>query len=314
MTDVAIKNYEQRIVDHLSNRLESEPCTITKEIFAPLSSVNLFSITRVRQMLRHSGKLANHETFMAKLKKRKIELLVFLEFNSTIKPMQMRFMAVYLDPSEKFEIFDFVNVDTAEQFGERATEDFLLVVGRKASALKQPPTNTAARFPVVITCFKDGTGGASPRQGWNMGFLLQHIPQTLPAKLREKKDYFQDPYPVQFVQFETPGCAPGNLELAKSMNSMFAAKYGEDRWFVWRGMMYLDGFNRFGVKIEFLHYINPIWRAKPVNWHEHPNKIDPDKIPERVASEFWEQWELYLKEIKRERPELPDITKLTPGQ
>jgi hypothetical protein len=296
-TEAQAKFFEQIIEDHLSAETFFV-CTVDKALFPPLGTAKLFDVNSVRVMIKDPSKLGSDPaSFEQKVRDYNIKYLLFVRTEFAGNSGTSRFNAVRVDPSgvyapdgfaADFAIFD--SFDDSKSAALRA---------KMTSALnKLAKAGSARPYPIMVTCFNDGTAGAEPT--WPMDQLTEYIPKQMAQKLMQdqNKPYFKKSYPLYF-QGRCP--FPGlDAQLAKELSS----KWGEEHWFVWTGRIYFQGPD-LQVEVDFLHYVDNIPVQYYMPWAPR-RKISPWEIHEKAAPTIASKWEEYLKnDVSARRPGVP---------
>jgi len=293
LSDAQAKQYDQTLLDYLINNIDSdEPlsfCTISKTIFPPLNTTNLFEFNSVRRMLNDAFELEGGESFLKKLQKFHVKYLVFVK----AEPASIaRFNAVRIDKTKIYPKDSFAQ-DAVQPFDQRSTGVFFEKV---AEGVKKVSLATApAKYPVIVTCFVDKIRDAAPRE-WNMDELTTIIPKNLVIRLIKEKPYFENVFPVSFE-----GKCPFRTIDQANYRQMY-----EERWFAWTGTLSLRG-NKINIAIDFIHNINHIPIPGNTEWGQASNKVDVYAIHNEKSfiGTVISGWEGYLDAIRRQRADLP---------
>lgn len=294
LSEAQAKHYDQTLLDYLINNIDPDDllafCTVSKTLFPPLSTTNLFEVNGVRQMLNDRSTLERDETFLEKLQRFGIKYLVFVQ----AEPGSMaRFNAVRIDKSRVHPRDGFAQ-GAVQPFDQRSTDVFFEKV---AEGVKKVSVGTAPRYPVIVTCFVDKIRDSAP-PGWNMEELTAIIPKKLVFRLMNEKSYFQSRFPVSFES----NCPFGTKDRA-NYRQMY-----EERWFAWIGTLSLRG-NKINIVIDFIHDINHVSIPGTTEWRKATNAVDVYAVHNEKS--FIEAvitgWEDYLKAVRVKRTDLPPM-------
>jgi hypothetical protein len=179
-------------------------------------------------------------------------------------------------------------LDPTRQSLDKIVSSILMLKNNLQKAGKQPVA--AKPFPLLIMCLDYGGNKAAEfRPGWPIDFVIKYVPSHLPEALRRIG------YQKQFaVMFEGPGCPFSRAVDDDLLNK----QHGADRWFVWKGTLYMVGANSLFLQMDFLHTVNSLRTSGVADWRQDDTtNMDPFKVPNLVATAIREKWESYLKEV-----------------